>query len=375
VSRGKSEVLICFDSFKGSIGSELASKAAAKTLAAALPGLTFRVIPFADGGEGTVDALLATGWQRRDFPVSGADGSPLHAAIACRGKTAVIELAQVAGLPQSACNSEAALSGSTRGVGELILHAVDAGCTQITLAVGGSSTSDGGTGMLTALGARLMSGSDQVTPGAGGLLELTSADFSGMDPRISGVHFTIASDVDNPLLGPNGAAAIFGPQKGATAQDVEHIERALSALVRVTDSGDLAEVPGAGAAGGTAFGAMLALRARPVSGAEFVASATGLADRVRQAHAVLVGEGKLDHQTLQGKGPAFVAALAAKASVPSFAIAGQVTLSESELASLGIRRAFALTDLAQNIDDAIARPAHYIGLAAAGLIRSIRQTS
>jgi glycerate kinase len=365
-------VLICLDSFKGSISSARASKTVAECLRAERADLTFTAIPFADGGEGTVEALLAAKWQPFAFVVRGADGVPVKAQIACRGETAVIELAQVAGLPQSPCTSESALNGSTYGAGELILHAVHAGYSKIVLALGGSSTSDGGTGMLSALGVRFLSPAKEViAPGATGLLDLSAVDFGPLDSRLTGVNFICATDVENPVLGPRGSAAIFGPQKGASHTDVQTIERALATLVRVTDSSNIAIEPGAGAAGSTAFAAMLALNARLMSGAQFVASATGLEARVLTARAVIVGEGKLDHQTLAGKGPGYLAQLAAATGVPAFAIAGQVELTTDELRLLGIERAFSLKDLAPSIDEAIHHPERYIEQAACKLAETI----
>lgn len=219
--------------------------------------------------------------------------------------------------------------------------------------------------MLGALGARFISAQGEIeAPGALGLLELTAIDLSGLDPRLPGMRFSCATDVDNPLLGPSGAASIFGPQKGATPDDVARIEAALSILVAATGSSGLAAVPGAGAAGGTAFGAMLVLGAQLTSGAEFIASASGPADRAASARAVIVGEGRLDRQTLGGKGPAYLARLAADSGVPSFAIAGQVALGEDDLRSIGIRCAIPLSALAQSVEDAIESPAHYIHRAA-----------
>jgi glycerate kinase len=196
-------------------------------------------------------------------------------------------------------------------------------------------------------------------------------DLSGLDARTTETHFVCATDVDNPVLGPLGSAAVFGPQKGATPRDIETIESALVRLVHVTGSAALASLPGTGAAGATAFAAMLALNARIVSGAQFVASATGLAERIPVSRALLVGEGKLDSQTLAGKGPAYVARMAAALNVPSYAIAGQIELNRDELSALGIGHAVALADLAPSVGEAIRHPNTYIEQAARILAASL----
>jgi glycerate kinase len=257
-------------------------------------------------------------------------------------------------------------------VGRLVLAALDAGARRIVLGLGGSATTDGGAGMLEALGVRLLddAGTD-LPPGGGGLGRLARIDVQGLDPRLAGVDVVIASDVDNPLLGPQGAAAVFGPQKGASADEVAVLEAALTRFAEVlrrdvgADVGDLA---GAGAAGGTAAGAVAVLGARLVSGAGLVCDLVGLDAVLTGADLVITGEGSLDRQTLRGKAPAEVAARARTAGVPCLALAGVVRLSAAELAASGFRAAHALTEVEPDLARCLARPAEVLSDLAARVL-------
>ena len=347
-------IVIAPDSFKGSLAADQAAGAIAAGIARARPDAEAVLRPVADGGEGTVAAALGAGYRPRRVRVSGPDGRPVAATFALDGTTAVVELAAAAGL--GLLEHPAPLTATTRGVGELLRAALDAGARRIVLGIGGSATTDGGAGMLQALGVRLLDadGTD-VPPGGGGLARLARLDATGLDPRLAGVDLVVASDVDNPLTGPSGAAAVFGPQKGASADDVARLDAALSryAAVLARDGGvRVADVPGAGGAGGTAAGAML-LGARVVSGAGLVCDLVGLDAAVAGADLVLTGEGSLDEQTLRGKAPAEVAIRAGAAGVPCVGLAGVVRLSAEQAAGAGFAAAHAMTEAEPDLAAAV----------------------
>ena len=364
-------IVIAPDSFKGSLAADQAAGAIAAGIARARPDAEAVLRPVADGGEGTVAAALGAGYRPRRVRVSGPDGRPVAATFALDGTTAVVELAAAAGL--GLLEHPAPLTATTRGVGELLRAALDAGARRIVLGIGGSATTDGGAGMLQALGVRLLDadGTD-VPPGGGGLARLARLDATGLDPRLAGVDLVVASDVDNPLTGPSGAAAVFGPQKGASADDVARLDAALSryAAVLARDGGvRVADVPGAGGAGGTAAGAML-LGAHVVSGAGLVCDLVGLDTAVAGADLVITGEGSLDEQTLRGKAPAEVAARARGAEVPCVAMAGVVRLSAAQAADAGFAAVHALTDVEPDLARCLAAPAAVLADLAAAVLSS-----
>lgn len=351
-------IVVAPDSFKGTLSADGAATAIADGLARALPGAEAVLRPVADGGEGTVAAALRAGYRPRTARVAGPDGRPVDAVRAVLGTTAVLELATAAGL--GLLDRPAPLTAGTRGVGELVRHALDDGARRVVLGIGGSATTDGGAGMLQALGLRLLDADGhEVPPGGGGLLHLDRVDAAGLDPRLAQVEFVVASDVDNPLAGPAGAAHVFGPQKGASADDVRLLDAALSRWAAVLTRGlgvDVAATTGAGGAGGTAAGA-LAVGARIVSGAGLVCDLIGLDDAVAGAALVITGEGSLDEQTLRGKAPVEVARRAAAAGVPCLAVAGRVALGPDELAAAGFADAHALTEVEPDVARCLAEPA------------------
>jgi glycerate kinase len=273
-------------------------------------------IPVADGGEGTLDAAVGSGFTRRRAVVSGPTGQPLTAEFAVRGREAVIEMAAASGLAVlpgydgGRPGSASARAASSLGTGELIRAALDAGCRQIILGVGGSANTDGGAGVLQGLGARLLDAAGTELPlGGAALADLAAIDFSGFDTRLEESRFILASDVDNPLLGPEGAAAIFGPQKGATAADVGELDAALANFVQVLAAEigpravKAASAPGAGAAGGVGYAAIAALAASRRPGIDVVLEFTRLAERLAGADLVITGEGSLDEQSLLARRP------------------------------------------------------------------------
>ncbi|UWE11512.1 glycerate kinase [Actinacidiphila bryophytorum] len=345
---GKStgRVLIAADKFKGSLTAVQVAEHVTAGLRAVVPGLDVAALPVADGGDGTVDAAVVAGFERRTVRVTGPLGEPVEAAYALREDTAVVEMAEASGLRHLPPGVFAPLTATTYGTGELLRAALDAGARTIVLGVGGSATNDGGAGMLAALGARLLDAAGQpVAPGGGPLAGLATADLGGLDPRLAATDVVLASDVDNPLLGPKGAAAVYGPQKGATADDVAVLDAALAHYAEVLGATAQAEAPGAGAAGGIGFGALVGLRAGFRPGIEVLLDVLGFEAALDGATLVITGEGSLDEQTLHGKAPVGVAAAARARGIDVVAVCGRLTLPPSALGAAGIRRAYALSDL------------------------------
>jgi glycerate kinase len=282
------------------------------------------------------------------------------AAFALRGDTAVVEMAEASGLQRLPAGVFAPLTASTYGSGEVLRAALDAGARTVVFGVGGSATTDGGAGMLSALGARFLDADGEpVPPGGGGLAALARTDLSGLDPRLSSVELVLASDVDNPLTGPKGAPAVYGPQKGATPEDVATLDAALAHFAKVleTEAGpraaEYAAAPGAGAAGGIGYGALL-LGARFRAGIEVMLDVLGFAPALARASLVITGEGSLDEQTLHGKAPAGVAAAARSAGKPVVAVCGRLALEPAALERAGISRAYPLTSVEPDVAKCIA---------------------
>lgn len=337
-------MLVAPDKFKGSLTAAEVASAVAQGLADVHPALAVRCLPVADGGDGTVDAAVAAGFRRVRVPARGPTGWPLTACYAVRGDTAVVELAEASGLHRLP-GAPAPLEATSAGTGDVIAAALRAGCRRIVLGVGGSAGTDGGAGMLAALGARLLDGAGrELPPGGAALSRLAALDLSGLDPRLSEVDIELASDVDNPLFGLTGAAVVYGPQKGASPDDVEVLDEALRHWASLAGP-EFADRPGAGAAGGVGFAAMAVLGARMRPGIGLLLELLGFDDALSGASLVVTGEGSLDRQTLSGKAPAGVARAAADKGIPCVAVAGRCQLSTVELSGAGISAAYALTDL------------------------------
>ncbi|MFE6477044.1 glycerate kinase [Streptomyces rochei] len=359
---GARRVLVAADKFKGSLTAVEVAERVTAGLRRVVPDLAVEALPVADGGDGTVAAAVAAGFERREVRVAGPLGDEVTAAYALREGTAVVEMAEASGLQRLPEGVLAPLTSSTYGSGELLRAALDAGARTIVFGVGGSATTDGGAGMLSALGARFLDGAGEpVAPGGGGLADLVSADLSGLDPRLSDVELVLASDVDNPLTGPKGAPAVYGPQKGASPQDVETLDTALGHFAKVLEgtetvgarAAEYAASPGAGAAGGIGFGAML-LGARFRPGIEVMLDVLGFASALERADLVITGEGSLDEQTLHGKAPAGVASAARAAGKEVVAVCGRLALAPEVLGRAGIRRAYPLTDVEPDVAKCIA---------------------
>ncbi|MBT2566413.1 glycerate kinase [Arthrobacter sp. ISL-85] len=362
-------IVIAPDKFKGSLSAPEVCSHLEKGLQRGAGGnLDIVRIPVADGGEGTLDAAVGSGFTRRTATVSGPTAQPVEADFAVRGHEAVIEMATASGLTLvpsvrkgARPDSASATTASSLGTGQLIRSALDAGCRRIVLGVGGSANTDGGAGLLQGLGARFLdSRNNELPPGGAALANLHSIDFTDFEPRLVDTRFVLASDVDNPLLGALGAAAVFGPQKGATPQDVGMLDAALARFVEVLAreigfrAVKAAEAPGAGAAGGVGYSAIAVLAATRRPGIDVVLEFTGLADRLAGADLVITGEGSLDEQSLLGKTPMGVARAASAQGVPVIAVCGRTTLDHDQAAAAGFDDIHALTALETDVNRCIA---------------------
>jgi glycerate kinase len=358
-------ILIASDKFKGSLTGPEVAAALAEGIRSVDGDIHVSAVPVADGGEGTVDAAVDAGFAAEFQTVTGPTGGPVTARYAVRGTQAIIEMAAASGLDLLPGGRLAPLTATSRGTGELIRAALERGCTSIVLGVGGSACTDGGAGMLQALGLRLMDASGaEVGPGGAALAQVAQVDVSGLDGRVAATEFVLAGDVDNPLLGTEGAAAVFAPQKGARTADVALLEAALTRWAAMLESQPgvrpASTEPGAGAAGGVGFAALAALGARREPGAEVVQRLTGLAAAIDDADLVVTGEGSLDEQSLAGKAPIGVERAASAAGVPAVAVCGRTTLTPAQLQQVGFLRVYAVTDLAPDIATAIANARGYV---------------
>lgn len=331
------KIVIAPDSFKESMTAAQAADAMARGVRAVVPDAQILQIPMSDGGEGFTEAVAASlGAQVQDVETLDALGRPVTGRLAVVGTTAVMEMATAAGLELIAPEDRDVRASDTRGVGIMVRAALDCGARRLLLGIGGSATNDGGAGMLAELGVRFLDAGGQIlgtTPTE--LARLTEVDASGLDPRLVGTRIEVACDVDNPLLGERGASAVFGPQKGASPQDVSFLDSVLAGLARASGHEDLASLPGAGAAGGLGFALMAFLRASLEPGVELVARTVGLAQAVAGADLVLTGEGSVDAQTLAGKTPAGVIQVAAQAGAPTVVVAGRVRQDADVLLGAG----------------------------------------
>jgi glycerate kinase len=341
-------VLVAPDKFKGSLtASEVAAHIAAG-LRRVLPGLDVREVPVADGGDGTLDTAVAAGFRRVPVRAAGPTGDPVDSAYAERDGVAVVELADVSGLRRLTGGPQP-LRASSYGTGQVVRAALDAGVHTVVLGLGGSACTDGGAGFVQALGARLLDAHGvELLLGGAALSALERIDARGLHPRVREVEIVVASDVDNPLLGSRGAAAVYGPQKGATLDQVAQLDAALARWAHVVHRDlhvDAADRPGAGAAGGVGFAALAVLNATMRPGIAYLLDLVGFHHDLAGARLVVTGEGSLDEQTLHGKAPAGVAAAARDAGVPVVAVAGRNRLAREDLATAGIMGVYALTDV------------------------------
>jgi glycerate kinase len=357
------KVVIAPDSFKENLSAGEVAAAIARGWAKIYPQAELLLRPMADGGEGTVDVLLgAIGGERRELRVRGPLGSEVsgHWGLLSDG-SAVIEVAAASGLHLVEAAARDVCRASSYGSGQLLRAALDAGARRIILGLGGSASNDGGAGLLQALGARLLDAAgEQIGAGGAALASLARIDSSTLDPRLAEVEVLMAADVDNPLCGPRGASAVFGPQKGATDEDVPLLDAALARFADCasqTLGHDCRNEPGAGAAGGLGFALKAFLGATFCPGSELVASLSGLAEAMQGADLVITGEGRLDAQTLHGKAPLGVARLAQQQGVPVLAIAGSLGQDYQALYAAGIQAAFSLVPGPMPLEQAMAQAA------------------
>jgi glycerate 2-kinase len=373
------KIVIAPDKFKGSLPAAEVAGAIAAGLRAGWPEAELVTVPVADGGDGTVDAAVAAGLERVPVTVDGPTGEPVHASYARRGEVAVVELADACGLMRLPGGRPAPLTASSFGCGQVLAAALAAGARQIILGVGGSASTDGGAGLLQALGARVLDAhGEQLARGGAALREVAALDLTGLHPALrdvaaldltglhpaprdvaaldlTGLHpglrpssVILATDVVNPLTGPDGAAEVYGPQKGASPAQITELASGLrrwAAVVAAATGTDRSQAPGAGAAGGVGFAALAVLGAQARPGIELVLDLVDFDAALDGAALVITGEGSLDTQTLAGKAPAGVARAAVRRGIPVVAVAGRSTLTEDQLATSGISRVYPLTDL------------------------------
>ena len=360
-------VLAAPDKFRGTLTAAQAAAAISRGWRRVRPADDVVELPMADGGEGTLDALVAAlGGAIRVERVTGPVGDPVDAVwgLVDDGRVGVVEMARASGLALVPPARRDPVRATTWGTGELILAGCRARPDRVVVCIGGSATTDGGAGMAQALGVRLLDGTGRdLSPGGGALLDLDRIDRSALTPEVRDVEFVVACDVDNPLVGPQGAATVYGPQKGASPEDVAILDRALARYAEVLKqdlSVDVAGIPGAGAAGGLGAGLIAFLGAALRPGVDVVMDAARFEDRLRGAGLVITGEGKLDEQSMRGKTPAGVVGAARRHGVPAVIVSGQASIrpsgvrSESLVARFGRARAFddaagALEDLAAEV--------------------------
>jgi len=349
-------VVIAPDKFKGSLDAAGVAAALASGVRDVCPDADCVLLPMADGGDGTVAAFVASGARARTVRVTGPLGTPVDATYARDGDTAVIEMAAASGLVLAGTPLRPRRA-STRGTGELLRDAVDGGAKRIVLGIGGSATTDGGAGALAALGVRFFDGAGaelEATPEA--LASVARVDLSGLDGRLRSTDVAVACDVDNPLLGPSGAAAVYGPQKGASADDVRFLDAMLARLadaVAAATREDLCDAPGAGAAGGLGWALAATCGARLERGVDLIAKARGLARQLHGARWCFTGEGRIDAQTLHGKVVDGVARVAHDAGVRVVAFGGAVDAgAERALRARGVT-CMPIAAAPQTLDEAV----------------------
>jgi glycerate kinase len=346
-------VLVSPDKFKGSLSAPEVALHLAVGLRRERPSVPVTVLPVADGGDGTVEAAVAAGFRRITLEVCGPTGRPVKASMAVDRDTAVVELAEASGLRHLPEGRPQPLTATSLGTGQLIAQAVRLGARRIVLGLGGSACTDGGAGLIQGLGGRLLDahGAD-LAPGGAALRSLHALDLRGLS-GLAGIEVIVASDVDNPLLGRQGAAAVYGPQKGAGRDDVRVLEAGLrrwADLAEAASRRTVRDKAGAGAAGGVGFAALALLDAGVEPGITFLLHLLGFAERVRGARLVITGEGSLDTQTLRGKAPMGVARAAARAGVPVVAVAGRRSLTGEQLRRARIQAAYTLTDIEPDLE-------------------------
>ena len=372
------KIVIAPDSYKGSIYAYDAAKAMADGVRRVLPDAEVVLVPVADGGDGTLETLVETsGGRIMTSEVTGPLGNRVSAQWGAMGDgvTAVAEMARTSGLALVSLEDRDPLNATTYGLGEVILEALEAGFRRFILGIGGSATNDAGAGMAQALGVRLLDADGaELPPGGAALARLARIDTSGLDPRAADADFDVACDVNNPLTGPEGASAVYGPQKGATPAIVQQLDAALAHFARVVkrDLGaDVDGVPGSGAAGGLGGGIMAFLGGRLRPGVDIVLDKVDLASRLGGADLIITGEGCMDFQTVYNKAPIGVARLAGERNIPVIGVSGSLGDGFTDVHEHGISAAVAITHAPMTLEEATDRAAELIASATEQAMRLV----
>ncbi len=355
------KIVIAPDSFKGSATSSEISEWLESGISSAISQVELLnceiiKVAIADGGEGSLDSVLSAGFTSHTFSVTGPVGNKVEARIGIKGDTALVELAEASGLSQLPEKKLSPLIATSFGTGELILRALDLGAKRVILAVGGSACTDAGAGALQALGGHLLDkDGNEIALGGAALAQCATIDLTNLDSRLSNTEFILASDVDNPLLGPKGAAAIYAPQKGANANDVALLEAALMNFADVAGTGHVTTA-GSGAAGGFGFMAYTFLNASHQSGIDTFIELTQFASHCIGADLVITGEGMYDSQSLSGKAPVGIYSVAASHNVPVVLVCGQAKLNSSVENAPKFREIYSLASFESDIKKCISNP-------------------
>ena len=370
-------VVIAPDSFKECLPAAAVAKALADGWRRVFPEADIACVPMADGGEGTVDALVAaTGGRPVTVSVTGPLGDPLDATYGLLGdgRTAVIEMAAASGLALAPPEARNPAVATTYGTGELMRHALDTGAERMIVGIGGSATNDGGAGMAQALGFSLLDAHGAaLPPGGAALASLARIDASGRHPALDACDVRVGCDVDNPLCGPEGASHVYAPQKGAAPETVERLDVALhhfAAQIEAQRGVRVIDVPGAGAAGGLGAGLLAFAGAQLEAGVPLIAEACGLAGRIAGADLLLTGEGRLDAQSAYGKTPVGVARIAKAQGVPVIAVAGALAPGYEAVYACGIDAAYSCCAAPMPVSQAVAHAPQYLRDVAEALART-----
>ena len=372
------KILVAPDSFKGSLSAQDVAKSLREGILRVAPKIQVDLLPVADGGEGTCAAIVAAiGGELIKRTVTGPNGNSVEAFLGIAGDLAIIEMAAASGLALVPAGELRPREATTYGTGELMRHALDAGCKQIVMGIGGSATTDGGAGMAQALGVRLLDADGcELGRGGGELKRLASIDISNIDPRIAACEITVATDVSNPLYGESGCAAVYGPQKGCDAQDVAALDsnmRHYAHILQEQLKKDVALVPGAGAAGGLGAGLLAFCGATLKSGVDTVLDAVAFERHVLDADLVITGEGRIDFQSAFGKLPVGVAKRAkAAANVPVIAVVGSIGQGAEAVYEHGIEAIISIIDKPMPLQEAINGAPALLANAAERLIRILK---
>jgi glycerate 2-kinase len=342
-------VVIAPDKFKGSLTAAEAARAIAVGLKRADPTLTTVQCPVADGGDGTLGTVLAAGFEQIPVYATGPTGQVVRTAYARSGRTAVVEMAEICGLQRLPGATPAPMTASSHGLGAVVAQALDHGCRDIIIGVGGSASTDGGAGFIAGLGAAVRDRhGSRLEPTVNPIGDAAQLDLTALHPDIGRASFTLAVDVDNPLYGPLGAASVYAPQKGANPDQViklDHSLRRWADVVEEETKTDCRNAEGAGAAGGVGFAALAVLRARMQPGIEVIVDRIELDRHLQGARAVVTGEGSLDRQSLRGKAAVGVCRRASSHGVPTFAVAGVSALTSAQAHAAGFADVYTLSGL------------------------------